>query len=72
MLADYFTKPLNGSLFKYFRDIIMGYTPVQDIIDRVRRETKKRVENTQKNEISSSFSQDSRDVTNNSQVEDEK
>ena len=24
MIADYFTKPLQGSLFRYFRDLIMG------------------------------------------------
>ena len=26
MIADYFTKPLQGSLFKKMRDIIMGLT----------------------------------------------
>ena len=28
MLADFFTKPLNGSLFRTFRDVILGYKPV--------------------------------------------
>ena len=28
MIADFFTKPLQGSLFKKFRDIIMGYVPI--------------------------------------------
>ena len=27
MIADYFTKPLLGSLFTFLRDIIMGITP---------------------------------------------
>ena len=26
MIADYFTKPLQGELFKYLRDVIMGHT----------------------------------------------
>jgi len=26
MLADFFTKPLQGSLFRKFRDVIVGYT----------------------------------------------
>jgi len=29
MLADFFTKPLNGSLFGKFRDVILGYKPVR-------------------------------------------
>ena len=28
MLADFFTKPLQGQLFKKFRDVIMGYKPI--------------------------------------------
>ena len=28
MIADFFTKPLQGALFRKFRDIIMGYVPV--------------------------------------------
>ena len=27
MLADFFTKPLQGKLFKLMRDVIMGNTP---------------------------------------------
>jgi hypothetical protein len=27
MIADYYTKPLQGSLFKKLRDIIMGLSP---------------------------------------------
>ena len=33
MLADFFTKPLQGALFRFFRDIIMGYTSITDILD---------------------------------------
>ena len=31
MLADYFTKPLHGAKFKYFRDFIMGWRPISDL-----------------------------------------
>ena len=30
MLADYFTKPLHGALFKKFRDVVMGYTTLEE------------------------------------------
>ena len=29
-VADYYTKPLQGSLFKKMRDIVMGLTPFPD------------------------------------------
>ena len=28
MIADFFTKPLQGALFKKFREVIMGYVPI--------------------------------------------
>ena len=31
MLADYFTKPLQGHLFQKFRDVIMGYKPISSL-----------------------------------------
>ena len=31
MLSDFFTKPLRGSLFKKFRDIVMGYTTISSL-----------------------------------------
>ena len=31
MLADFFTKPLQGRLFKKFRDVIMGYAPISSL-----------------------------------------
>ena len=31
MLADYFTKTLKGTVFKIFRDIIMGYKPISSL-----------------------------------------
>ena len=35
MLADYFTKPLQGSQFRKFRDIIMGYKPISTLFDEI-------------------------------------
>src|SRR6056300_698769 len=31
MLADFFTKPLQGNLFRKFGDVVMGYVPVESI-----------------------------------------
>ena len=31
MLADYFTKPLNGAKFEYFREFIMGWRPISEL-----------------------------------------
>ena len=35
MLADFFTKPLQGSLFRKFRDYVLGYQPVETLINEV-------------------------------------
>ena len=43
MIADYFTKPLQGRIFKLFRDVIMGYRRLSDIISEI--PMKERVEN---------------------------
>ena len=32
MLADFFTKPLQGSLFRKFRDYVLGYVPDQGYV----------------------------------------
>ena len=47
MVADFFTKPLQGRMFKIFRDIVMGYRPIKDVINEI--PIKERVENTNKN-----------------------
>ena len=39
MIADYYTKPLQGALFRKFRDILMGLAPFPDE-ERVRYEEK--------------------------------
>ena len=31
MLADFFTKPLQGSLFRYMRDFILGHRPISEL-----------------------------------------
>jgi hypothetical protein len=45
MLADYFTKPLQGALFRRFWDIIMGRTHINQILDDSSYSIKERVEN---------------------------
>ena len=42
MLADFFTKPLQGALFHKFRKVIMGYAPISSLQSPV----EERVENT--------------------------
>ena len=32
MIADFFTKPLQGSLFKKLRDAVLGYITIDDLI----------------------------------------
>ena len=44
MLADYFTKPLQGSLFIKFRRVIMGYDPISVLKDFSTSKMKERVE----------------------------
>ena len=34
MLADFFTKPLNGKLYHTFRDVVMGYKPIYELQDK--------------------------------------
>ena len=49
MIADYFTKPLQGSLFRKMRDIIMGVTsfPVEERVEiRDEKSTEKKVRQT--------------------------
>jgi len=31
MVADFFTKPLQGKLFRYFRDFILGHRPMSEL-----------------------------------------
>ena len=33
MLADFFTKPMQGTLFRLFRDVILGHRPISDLVD---------------------------------------
>ena len=42
MLADYFTKPLQGRMFRLFRNILMGHTSLKTLIELI--SVKERVE----------------------------
>ncbi len=45
MLADFFAKPLQGSLFNRMRDVIMGVKHVNSLKDELPPSAKERVEN---------------------------
>ena len=45
MLADFYTKPLQGTLFKKFRDVIMGSSCISSLQETTKHEKKERVEN---------------------------
>lgn len=44
MLADFFTKPLQGSLFRKFRDVILGYKHVDTLVEGPESLIEERVE----------------------------
>ena len=43
MLADFFTKPLQGALFATFRDVILGYKHVDSLLSAPTAEPEERV-----------------------------
>ena len=43
MLADFYTKPLQGSLFIKFRDVIMGDKPISSLRQVIEYKKKERV-----------------------------
>ena len=49
MVADFFTKPLQGRMFRLFWEAIMGYRSMEEIISEI--SIKKRVGNNDKNRI---------------------
>ena len=44
MIADYFKKPLQGKMFKMFRDSIMVYVHINDLFQAIELSAKKRDE----------------------------
>ena len=48
MIADYFTKPSQGKLFKLFCDLIIGYKNIGDILANIESTSKERVGNKNK------------------------
>jgi AAA ATPase containing von Willebrand factor type A (vWA) domain len=48
MVADFFTKPLQGKLFKYLKAIIMGHEPLATLTSRFPSTNTERVEQTKK------------------------
>ena len=45
MLADYFTKPLQGRMFKAYRDVLMGWKHISSLKELTVSNMKERVEN---------------------------
>ena len=43
MLADYYTKALQGSLYNIFRNVIMGYDDISIILDFLKSKVEERV-----------------------------
>jgi hypothetical protein len=44
MVADFLTKPLQGSLFKKFRDLIMGALPMREVSEILSRDRVKKTD----------------------------
>ena len=44
MIADYFTKPMQGKFFRMFRDLIMGYVHINDIFKAIELSAKEHVD----------------------------
>ena len=38
MIADFFTKPLQGNLFRKFRDLVLGYKHISELEDEFSKE----------------------------------
>ena len=46
MISDYFTKPLQGKMFKMFRDLIVGYVHINDLLQANELSVKERADKT--------------------------
>ena len=44
MISDYFTKPLQGKMIKTFRDLIMGYVYINDLLQVIEFSAKEHVQ----------------------------
>ena len=44
MISDYFTKPLQGKMFKHFHDLIMGYVHINDLSQAIEFSSKESVQ----------------------------
>jgi len=64
MLADFFTKPLQGNMFRIFRDVILGHKPIT-ALNEAFAPTKERVENKLKSVISVEPNTEPVEVTTN-------
>ena len=61
MLADYYTKPLQGKAFNVFRSVLMGWSHISTLQNLTSSQMKERVEKVSQNQssVSTSFQNDS-------------
>ena len=52
MLADFFTKALQGKLYNLYRDVLMGYKPISVLLDAMSIKERFESENTDENNVS--------------------
>ena len=71
MIADFFTKPLQGKLFRKFRDIVLGYKHVSSLLEeeesspqeRVRRNIPEGMDGGSEDDLSSQLEGEKKKVT---------
>ena len=69
MVADYFTKPLQERLFHYFRNIIMGCAPLDEVLEEI--SIKERVGNSNCDKKSDKIENSSMDRTTRDLIKSE-
>jgi len=72
MLADFFTKPLQGSLFQKFRDVILGHCHVNTLIKSPLSPSEERVENLLSRKFRSGVSGQTSEVQANENITEQK
>jgi len=72
MLADFFTKPLQGSLFRKFRDVLLGHCHVNTLLKSPLPPSEERVENPISRKFCSGVSGQTLEVQTNENITEQK
>jgi len=72
MLANFFTKPLQGSLFRKFRDVLLGRCHVNTLLKLPLPPSEERVENPISRKFRSGVSGQTLEVQTNENITDQK